>query len=153
LAVLLPLLLSVLPISIARISEDGPVKLIQLVYLSIVVGAAGWTSWRAVKDKNDPDRFRGIVFRILGTALLGLGVLLMVVGIASSNVLAVGFSSIGIVYGGAMGGFLGRRVAADWWLTWHLNERRCCLQPRMRLLWVWSSVPYVRTGTGMSCTL
>ena len=118
---LLPLLASVVPISLQRIAEEGPAKLVQLFYLFIVVCAAGWSAWRAVKDKNDPDRFRGPVFRLLGGTLLVLGVILLIVGISTWNVLAVGFSSIGIVFGGSMVGFLARQPDHGWWLDWHLN--------------------------------
>lgn len=118
---LLPLLASVLPISLQRIAEEGPAKLVQLLYLFVVVCAAGWTAWRAVKDKTELDKFRGPVFRVLGGTLLGLGLILLIVGISTWNVLAVGFSSIGIVFGGSMVGFLARKPGPEWWLDWHLN--------------------------------
>ncbi len=121
LLVVVPLLLSVLPIMLKAVADEGPVKIVQLVYLGIVFGAAAWTAWRAVKDKREPDRFRGPVFKALGGALVAFGALLMVMGIATHNLLAFGFSTIGIVYGGAMLGFLGREAEADWWRAWHLN--------------------------------
>lgn len=119
--ILLPLLLSVLPITAQAALHQGPAKVVQLVYLAVVVTTAGWTAWRAIKDRADPDRFRGRTYRILAGAMLGLGALLLVIGILTEALLAVGFSVIGIVYGGAMLGFLGARAEGEWWLGWHLN--------------------------------
>lgn len=121
LMLLIPVLVSVVPISARAIVERGGVAAVQFIYLVFVLCAAGWTAWRAIADKHDPDRFRGLVFRALAVALTGSGVLLLVVGIVSWNVLAVGLSMIGVVFGGAMIGFIRRAAAADWWLEWHLN--------------------------------
>jgi hypothetical protein len=117
-----PLLISIVPITVAEAKDQGPARILQLIYLALVVATAGWTAWRAIRDRRNPGRFRGPVFRILGTCLFGAGVALLVVGIAKSNVLTVGFSAIGVVYGGAMLGFLGRQPTDGWWLDWHLNR-------------------------------
>lgn len=114
-------MISIVPITLEEAREQGPARLLQLVYLGLVVAAAGWTAWRAVVDRRSPDRYRGVVFRALAGCLFAAGVMLLLVGIAGSNVLTVGFSVIGVVYGGAMLGFLGRRPTPQWWLDWHLN--------------------------------
>lgn len=121
LALLVPLLVSVVPITLKAAAEEGPVRLVQLFYLSLVVAAAGWTAWRAIRDRRDATRFRGPVFVGLAVALTGMAVLLMVMGIVTQNLIAFGFSTVGIVYGGAMLGFLGRTPGPDWWKHWHLN--------------------------------
>ena len=75
-----------------------------------------------MRDRGAPERFRGPAFRGARRwrwPLCGSG--LMVIGILKGDVLAVGFAVIGIVYGGAMLGELGRPPALDWWLNWHLN--------------------------------
>jgi len=120
LVMLAPLLASVIPISLHLAAAD-PARMLQLVYLALVLGTAGWTAWRAIRDRSAPQRFRGPVFRVLAVAMAGCGTGLMVLGIAKANVLTVGFAVIGIVYGGAMLGELGRPPAAGWWLNWHLN--------------------------------
>jgi len=117
---LLPLLLSVVPISLTYVNGD-PARLVQLVYLSLVVAAAGWTAWRAVRDRDDPARFRGPVFRAIAVALTAAALALFAIGIVERSVLSLGFAIMGIVYGGAMIGHLGRPPAQDWWLSWHLN--------------------------------
>jgi hypothetical protein len=121
LILLVPLMISIVPITLAEAHQQGPARLLQLVYLGLVVATAGWTAWRAVVDRGDPDRYRGAVFRSLASCLFAAGVALLIVGIARSNVLTVGFSVIGVVYGGAMLGFVGRVPTAEWWLDWHLN--------------------------------
>ena len=119
LALLLPLLASTVPITLAE--RLDPARVVQLAYLALVVATAGWTAWRAVRDRRAPERFRGPVFRTLAVAMAASGAGLMALGIVEGDVLAVGFAVIGIVYGGAMLGALGRPLAPDWWLTWHLN--------------------------------
>jgi hypothetical protein len=121
LILLIPLMTSIVPITLAEAQKEGPARLLQLVYLGLVVTTAGWTAWRAVVDRFDPNRYRGTVFRLLAGCLFGAGVALLIVGIVRSNVLTVGFSVIGVVYGGMMLGFLGRDPPAQWWLDWHLN--------------------------------
>ncbi|MEZ5668083.1 MAG: hypothetical protein R3F55_11740 [Alphaproteobacteria bacterium] len=121
LILLAPLLVSVVPITLQAVRDEGPAKAMQLVYLAVVLATAGWTAWRAVRERGDAGRFRGRTYLTLATLMVGLGAVLLVVGILKWDVLAVGFSVIGLVYGGAMLGFSPGRAAADWWLTWHLN--------------------------------
>jgi hypothetical protein len=45
----------------------------------------------------------------------------MLRALAAGDALMLGFSAIGVVYGGAMLGFLGREPEPGWWLRWHLN--------------------------------
>lgn len=121
LILLAPLLVSILPIVLLAARREGPVRIVQLVYLGLLVAAAGWTAWRAIRDRGDPAAFRGPVFRLLAVALSGMACLLLVMGIATQNLMAFGFAVVGIVYGGAMLGFLGSDPAPGWWLRWHLN--------------------------------
>ena len=120
LAMLLPLLASVLPVSI-HLGKGNLARMVQIAYLALVLATAGWTAWRAVRERHAPQRFRGPAFRVLAGAMAACGSGLMVIGIVKGDVLAVGFAVIGIVYGGAMLGELGRPPAPDWWLNWHLN--------------------------------
>ena len=52
--------------------------MVQIVYLALVLGTAGWTAWRAVRDRGTPERFRGPAFRALAVALAACGSGLMV---------------------------------------------------------------------------
>ena len=116
-----PLLLSVAGVTWTLGREGGPARVFQLAYLGLVVVTAGWTAWSAIRNRRDPERFRGPVFRLLATSFFASGVALLAVGVVRASVLAVGFSVMGIVYGGAMLGFPGCPVEAGWWLHWHLN--------------------------------
>ena len=49
-----------------------PARMAQIVYLALVLGTAGWTAWRAVRDRAAPERFRGPVFRALAVAMAGV---------------------------------------------------------------------------------
>ena len=80
-------------------------------YLALVAGAAGWTAWRAVRDRRAPKLSRGPVFRAIALALAASGGALMVAAIVQWDVLTLGFAAIGIVYGGAMLGTLGAAAA------------------------------------------
>ncbi|MEZ5931335.1 MAG: hypothetical protein R3F54_05195 [Alphaproteobacteria bacterium] len=121
LLLLIPLLASVVPITLRAAAEEGPVRIVQLLYLSVVVAAAGWTAWRAVRDRDDLQAFRGPIYVGLALVLSAMAVLLLVMGIVTQNIMAFGFSIIGIVYGGAMLGFIGQAASQNWWLHWHLN--------------------------------
>ena len=121
LLLLLPLLLTVLPITLAAAGTAGPARVAQLCYLALVLATAGWTAWRAVADRDDVERFRGLMFRGLAWAMLASGLGLMTLGIFQAQVLTFGFAMIGVVYGGAMLGFLGRAAGPGWSREWHLN--------------------------------
>jgi len=120
-AILVPLLLSIVPIVAKAVATEGPVRIVQLVYLAVVAAAAGWTAWRAIVDRRDPDTFRGPVYVTLAWLLSGMAVFLMIMGIVTGNLTAFGFSVVGIVYGGAMLGFLRARPEPGWSRHWHLN--------------------------------
>src|SRR5262245_65006862 len=77
LILLVPLMISIVPITLAEAQQQGPARLLQLVYLGLVVATAGLTAWRAVVDRGDPTRYRGTVFRILACCLFGSGVALL----------------------------------------------------------------------------
>ena len=119
LLMLLPLLASVVPVSLCWRGGSGADG--QLVYLALVVGdrgldgVAGGARPRgagALPRPGLPGTRRGdggLRQRPDGS------------GDRERRCTAVGFAVIGIVYGGAMLGELGRPPAPDWWLNWHLN--------------------------------
>ena len=120
LLLLVPLLTSTVPLIIHE-SARGAARVVQLLYLTLVVVTGAWTAWRAIRDRHCCERFTGPVFCALGAAMFISGMTLLTLGIVTENVLTVGFSMIGVVYGGAMLGFLGRSPMHGWWLDWHLN--------------------------------
>ena len=84
LLLLVPLLATTVLFALQALAVEGPVRVVQLVYLVLVVAAAGWTAWRAIRDRATPERFTGPVFRALAVGLTGMGVLLMVMGIVTT---------------------------------------------------------------------
>jgi hypothetical protein len=118
---LAPVLASVTLLALQAAAKDGPARLFQLVYLGLVVFTAAWTAWRAMRDKADVSRYRGPAFKLLAVLMMTSGAGLMAIGVVRDNVLTVGFSMLGIVYGGAMIGFLARTPSPGWHIDWHLN--------------------------------
>src|SRR5262245_22657480 len=79
-----------------------PAVFIQFAYLLlclIVVGTVGWT---AIRLKNDVERFRGPLFRIMGPLHFISGAVVLAAGLLGNEPLAVILSSIGLVFGAAM---------------------------------------------------
>lgn len=121
LLLLAPVLASVVPITLYFAERADPARVFQLGYLALVVVTAGWTAWRAIRDRSAPERFRGPAFRTLAVLMFASGAALLAVGIALARPLAIGFSALGLVYGGTMLWELARPPSAERWKIWHLN--------------------------------
>ena len=121
LLLLTPVLVSVVPITLYFANRADAARVFQLGYLALVVTTAAWTAWRAMRDRGTPERFRGPVFKTLAALMFISGAALLVLGIAVARPLTVGFSSLGLVFGGAMLWELRIAPAHDWWKMWHLN--------------------------------
>ena len=121
LLLLAPILITVVPISLHVAARSDAARLVQLGYLALVVTTAGWTTWRAIRDRNAADRFRGPVFKTLAALMFISGAVLLVLGAALARPLTMGFSALGLVFGGAMLWELWREPAPGWWKIWHLN--------------------------------
>jgi hypothetical protein len=81
-----------------------------------------WLCWRAIRDRGDPARFAGPVFRVLATAMTLAGIFYASVGIRLANPMTFGFALIGLVFGMAMWRFALRGPPGPrWWIGWHLN--------------------------------
>ena len=120
---LFPVGLSVGGILILRASTFDPARMVQFVYLLLCLLTVGTVGWTAIAWKNDPARFRGLHFRILGPAMFVSGLIVLTAGGLARQPLAMILSSIGLVFGGAMIRFahFRGRVHPKWWLGWHLN--------------------------------
>lgn len=97
--------------------------LIQLVYLSLCVLVVSATAVRSRRLRHDLERFRGGSFRLGGGVILGLGLVLLVAGLSGGEIQPIAFSSVGLLFGGAMlrFAFLRAPVHPNWSLIWHLN--------------------------------
>jgi hypothetical protein len=95
---------------------------VRLAYVELIAVTAMWLAWRAIRDRADPGRFAGPVFRALAAAMTVCGLIFAGLGLHAGQVMTVGFGLIGLVFGVAMVRFVrmgpGHRL---WWLAWHLN--------------------------------
>jgi hypothetical protein len=115
--------LTVAPLLFLRPGPFDPAYVVQFAYLSIgllTVSALGWT---AIRWKDQPERFRGWHFKLLGPVLLLLGTVVLGAGMAKGDPLPVVLSSVGLFYGTTMVRFAWVRgpLHPTWWLNWHLN--------------------------------
>ncbi|MCV3209281.1 hypothetical protein OHD62_23600 [Mesorhizobium sp. YC-39] len=115
--------LSVGPLLLLGPDAFDPAFVVQFVYLDLCLITVAMLGWTAIRWKDDVDRFRGWHFKALAFAILVLGMIVLISGIASGTLLTVIFSWIGLVYGGAMLRFAWMRAEPHprWWLGWHLN--------------------------------
>lgn len=114
---------SVGPILFLRPGAFDPAYVVQFVYLSLAVMTVTTLGWTAIRWRDRPERFRGPHFRILGPALLLLGLVVMAGGLKGGDPVAVVLSSVGLFYGTTMVRFAWVQgpLHPTWWLNWHLN--------------------------------
>ncbi|MEZ5644590.1 MAG: DUF2306 domain-containing protein [Burkholderiaceae bacterium] len=115
--------LSVGPLLFLRAGPFDPAHVVQFVYLAVAVMTVSTLGWTAIRWRQQPERFRGWHFRVLGPVLLLLGVVVMAGGLAGPDPVAVVLSSVGLFYGTTMIRFAWVRgpLHPTWWLNWHLN--------------------------------
>ena len=118
-----PVLASVGGVTVLKSTSFTPPELIQFVYLSVCVAVVSATAFLAIRWKRDLARFRGHWFKAAGAAIFALGALVLAAGLATGAVLRMTFSTVGLIYGGAMLRFAWMRtpVHANWPMIWHLN--------------------------------
>lgn len=114
---------SVGPLLFLRPGPFDPAHVVQFTYLTLgllTVSALGWT---AIRWKHEPQRFRGLHFKLMGPVLFVLGAGVMTAGIVKGDPIPVVLSSVGLLYGAAMIRFAWVRgpLHPTWWLNWHLN--------------------------------
>lgn len=120
---MLATVLSVPPVVLLRPVAFDPGWVVSLVYLSCCVGTVVTLAWTAIRWKDQPERFRGTHFRVLGPLLAALGAVVLVAGLAKGDPVAVVLSWVGLSFGSAMIHFARSRAALHprWWLSWHVN--------------------------------
>lgn len=120
---LLVTVITVPPIVLLRPVPFDPGWVVSLVYLSVCVGTVVTLAWTAIRWKDQPERFRGTHFRVLGPLLTTLGAVVLVAGLAKGDPVAVVLSWVGLGFGPAMIHFARSRsgLHRQWWLSWHVN--------------------------------
>lgn len=120
---MLATVLTVPPVVLLRPVPFDPGWIVSLVYLSVCVGTVVTVAWTAIRWKDQPERFRGTHFRVLGPLAAGLGVVVFVAGLVKGDPVAAVLSWVGLAYGSAMIHFAWSRspLHPRWWLSWHVN--------------------------------
>ena len=112
-----------IPIIAAALLMQGEyLQVVRLPYVMLIASTAAWVAWRAIRDRLDPARFTGRVFRLLAVAMIASGLVFLAIGMKVGNVMTIGFALVGLIFGGAMLAFALRGPTSPrWWLAWHLN--------------------------------
>jgi uncharacterized membrane protein len=120
---MLATVLTVPPVVLLRPVPFDPGWIVSLVYLSACVGTVVTVAWTAIRWKNQPERFRGLHFRLLGPLVAVLGAVVLVAGLVKGDPVAAVLSWVGLAYGAAMIHFAWSRAPLHprWWLSWHVN--------------------------------
>ena len=116
-------ILASIPFIMAALAMQGDqAKAARLPYVTLIAATAAWVAWRAVRDRHDPARFTGRIFRLTGFAMAVSGLAFLAIGFRIGNAMTVGFALMGLLFGGAMLDFALRGPSGPrWWLGWHLN--------------------------------
>lgn len=120
--------LSVGPVLFTRPGPFDPGWIVQMIYLTTCLITVAMISFRSIRFRSDPERFRNWTFRVLGYALLAMGSLVLFAGFVTGDPLAVVLSWVGLVFGPAMIAFAryNGELHPKWWLAWHLSAN-CAL--------------------------
>jgi len=120
---MLATVLSVPPVVLLRPVPFDPGWIVSLVYLSACVGTVVTVAWTAIRWKDQPGRFRGLHFHLLGPLVALLGAVVLVAGLVKGDPVASVLSWVGLAYGVAMIHFAWSRLPLHprWWLAWHVN--------------------------------
>jgi hypothetical protein len=107
-------------LAIAAFARDAWITGTFLFYLVLITGSAGWTGWRAVRDRTSVARYVGPTFRALAWTNLIAGLVVLGLGLKVGHPLLIGLSVVGLISGPAMLRFA-RRAAHErgWWLAQH----------------------------------
>ncbi|MCB9676825.1 MAG: hypothetical protein H6737_17050 [Alphaproteobacteria bacterium] len=99
-----------------------PGRVVQMAYLSACVGTVVFVGWSSVRLRRAPERFYGLHLRGLGALVAGLGAIVLVAGLTTSDPVPAVLSWVGLLYGAALVrlGGAGPR-SGTWWLGWHLD--------------------------------
>lgn len=120
---MLAIIVTAIPMVGFQVQQGRTVTAAFLGYLVVIVATGVWGAWRAVRDKNDIERYTGPVYQALAWLSLASGVAVLALGLRVGAPLLIGFSAVGLFAGLDM---LRKRrqrarLAAQprWWLAEH----------------------------------
>ena len=83
----------------AWLARDRPVIAAFLAYLLVITATGVWSSWRAIRDKQDVARYTGPVYVAFAWLSLLSGIGVLVLGLRVNMPLLSGFSVVGLFTG------------------------------------------------------
>jgi uncharacterized membrane protein len=119
------IVLTALPISIAMLTNGNPIAGAFFSYLVVITSTSIWVSWRAIRDKQNWQRFTGPVYQCLMVLNLLSGLTIAALGLfyaKDMQLVISSFSLIGIF--SAMKMYRFQKTAptdSRWWLREHLS--------------------------------
>ncbi len=120
------IVLSAMPLAISMLINNNTITGAFFAYLVIITSTSVWLSWRAIRDKQNWQRFTGPIYKtfIVLNLLSGLGIAVLGLFYAKNAQLIISsFSLIGIFSAVSMYRFQ-KTPPSDprWWLGQHLNS-------------------------------
>ena len=108
------------PLTLERLSAGQVAGAAFLGYLLLLVSTSVWLSWRAIRDRAQPERYLGPAYHALSVVNPLAGVAVLYLGLTRGQPLLAGFSLVGIFTGLDM--LRRRRIIPTlprWWLQEH----------------------------------
>ncbi len=120
------LLAATLVIAAGHVASGLPMRAVFNVYVTLISVVTVWMAWRSIRDRTDPGRYLGPVYRVLCLALGGYGLFLLVIasrmGEPARMAMVTAFAVLGLSIAGSMAWRLYRGAdTARWWLAEHLT--------------------------------
>ena len=122
LVAMLVIILSGIPL-VARFAAEGAMVFAAFFgYLLLLVSFTCWNAWRAVRDKQRPERYTGPAYWLLLGLVACSGAVVVVLGLSRGSAILAAFGAIGPLLG--LGGMrIRRRIRNNrlWWLKEHFG--------------------------------
>lgn len=117
------ILLTGFPMAAMIYFRGHPVSSVFLAYLLIITASVMWTSWRAIKDKQNFAAYTGPVYRGLMLLNGASGVIVLILGLTFKVGLLTGFSFVGIFAAFGMWRTMARGPEHSlWWRDEHIDS-------------------------------
>ncbi len=120
------IVLTALPLAISMLINNNPITGAFFAYLAVITSTSVWLSWRAIRDKQNWQRFTGPIYTTFMVLNLLSGLSIAVLGLfyaKNAQLIISSFSLIGIISAVSMYRFQkAPPTDSRWWLGQHLNS-------------------------------
>jgi hypothetical protein len=124
---MLGIVITALPMAAIIASSGKPGVAVFLAYLVVITASSMWLGRRAIRSKRDQPAFRGRGYAAVAVLNLVASVATFAIGLQTSDVLLMGFSTVGLFNGTQM---LIRRARpltiTRWWMREHIAAMLGC---------------------------